>query len=227
MTVKAMILAAGRGERMRPLTDHTPKPLLAAGGKALIVHVIERLARAGVRELVINVSHFGEQIERKLGDGRAWGATITYSRERVALETAGGIAAALPLLGDAPFIVVNGDIHTDFDFGRLLVTSVTRGESLAHLVLVENPEHHPEGDFALEGTRVHTQGLPRLTFSGIGVYSPVLFAPVPVGAKYQLATLLRPQMALERVTGERYDGCWSDIGTPERLRALDRELTTV
>ena len=224
-TMKAMILAAGRGERMRPLTNDTPKPLLELAGKPLIVRLIEQLARAGVRELVINVSHFGERIERQLADGARWGVSIAYSREAEPLETAGGIATALPLLGDAPFIVVNGDIHTDFDFGRLCDAPAAHGESIAHLVLIDNPPHHPRGDFALSGKRVLNDGPVRRTFSGIGVYAPGLFTSVPAGKKYQLANLLRPQIEAERVTGEYFSGRWTDVGTPERLRALDRELT--
>ena len=224
-SMKAMILAAGRGERMRPLTNDTPKPLLEVAGKPLIVRLIEQLARAGVRELVINVSHFGERIERYLAEGARWGVSIAYSREAEPLETAGGIATALPLLGAAPFMVVNGDIHTDFDFGRLRASPPTRGEAVAHLVLIENPPHHPRGDFALTGKRVSNDGPARHTFSGIGVYAPELFAPVAAGTKYQLANLLRPQIEAERVTGEYFDGRWTDVGTPERLRALDRELT--
>ena len=223
--IKAMILAAGRGERMRPLTNDTPKPLLEAAGKPLIVRLIEQLAAVGIRELVINVSHFGERIERRLGSGAHWAVSIAYSREHEPLETAGGIATALPLLGAAPFLVVNGDIHTDFDFARLTEAPPVRGESVAHLVLIDNPAHHPRGDFALNGKRVANEGAVRYTFSGIGVYSPALFAPVAAGTKYQLANLLRPQIDAERVTGEHFDGRWTDVGTPERLRALDRELT--
>jgi MurNAc alpha-1-phosphate uridylyltransferase len=225
--MKAMILAAGRGERMRPLTDDTPKPLLTIGGKALIVWTIERLARIGVRELVINVSHLGARIEAALGDGSRWGVSITYSREREPLETAGGIKAALPLLGRSPFIVVNGDIHTDYAFARLIDTPPCRGESLAHLVLIENPPHHPAGDFALASGLVSAAGAVCYTFSGIGVYEPRLFDVVPAGGKYQLAALLRPHIAAGRVTGEHHAGRWTDVGTPERLRALEHELTAV
>ena len=218
-----MILAAGRGERMRPLTDATPKPLLTVGGKPLIVWLIEALARSGITDIVINVSHLGERIERTLADGELWGVHIVYSREIEALETAGGIATAMPLLGETPFLVVNGDIHTEFDFSRL---QALRGdaERLAHLVLVDNPPHHPAGDFGLIGNRVVDKGEPRYTFSGIGLYHPALFAPVPSGTKHQLVSLLRPQIAARRVTGEHYGGRWLDVGTPERLAALDQLL---
>ncbi|HEV7392706.1 MAG TPA: nucleotidyltransferase family protein [Burkholderiales bacterium] len=221
--MRAMILAAGRGERMRPLTETTPKPLLEAGGKPLIVWTIEALARAGFRELVINVSHLGDRIANALGDGRHWDVRIRYSHEVEPLETAGGIATALPLLGDAPFLVVNADIHTDFDFARALTVVPQDGPVLAHLVLIDNPAHHKGGDFALEATRVATDGK-RLTFSGIGVYQPALFAGVPAGTKRQLAAVLRPQIDAGLVSGEHYAGHWSDIGTPERLAALDRRL---
>jgi N-acetyl-alpha-D-muramate 1-phosphate uridylyltransferase len=222
--MKAMILAAGRGERMRPLTDAMPKPLLEAGGKPLIVWLIEALVRAGLRDIVINISHLGERIERALVDGRRWDARIQYSREPQALETAGGIAQALPLLGAAAFLVVNGDIYTDYDFRRLLAAAPARGEALAHLVLVDNPPHHPGGDFALEHGRVAHDGARRHTFSGIGVYDPALFAGVAAGARCQLASLLRPQLAAGRVSGEHYAGRWLDVGTAERLAALDHLL---
>ena len=219
--MKAMILAAGRGERMRPLTDDRPKPLLEAGGKPIIVWVIEALARARFTELVINVSHLGERIERALGDGRRWEVRIDYSHEREALETAGGIANALPLLGASPFAVVNGDIHTDFDFVQL---DAPAPGAVAHLVLVDNPPHHPGGDFALEGGRVANEGEALYTFSGIGVYDPSLFSHIQRGTKCQLASVLRPRIAAGLVTGEHYRGRWQDIGTPERLAALDRAL---
>jgi MurNAc alpha-1-phosphate uridylyltransferase len=222
--MKAMILAAGRGERMRPLTDDTPKPLLEVAGKPLIVWTIEALARADLRELVINVSHLGERIERALGGGGRWDVQIRYSREAEALETAGGIARALPLLGASPFIVVNGDIHTDFDFRGLRDHAPDGGERLAHLVLVDNPAHHPAGDFALSGHHVANDGARRYTFSGIGIYHPHLYSDIAAGAKPQLATVLRPQIDARRVTGEHYAGSWADVGTPERLAALDQSL---
>lgn len=217
----AMILAAGRGERMRPLTDHTPKPLLQVGGKPLIVWHIERLAAAGIRQLVINHAHLGEQIERALGDGGRWGVSIRYSAEGEgrALETGGGILRALPLLGDGPFLVVNADIWTDFDFSRLR----WRDGMLAHLVLVENPEHNPQGDFALRQGRVSAAGDDRLTFSGIGAYHPALFAGATPGA-FPLAPLLRQAMVRGLVSGERHPGRWVDVGTPARLTELDAKL---
>jgi MurNAc alpha-1-phosphate uridylyltransferase len=217
-----MILAAGRGERMRPLTDHTPKPLLLAGGKPLIVWHIEKLAQAGFSEIVINHAHLGEQIETALGDGSQFGVTIRYSPEREALETAGGIANALHLLGDAPFLVVNGDIFCDYDFAHVkpLATGL-----LAWLVLVDNPNHHTTGDFVLRGEKVTAEGDTKLTFSGIGVYRPQLFADVEHGAKAKLAPLLRQAMAAHQVSGEHYQGRWLDIGTPERLAELDQALT--
>jgi N-acetyl-alpha-D-muramate 1-phosphate uridylyltransferase len=222
--MKAMILAAGRGERMRPLTDATPKPLLQVGGKALIVWIVESLAAAGFRELVINVSHLGEQIEHALGNGQRWDASIRYSREAEPLETAGGIATALPLLGTRPFIVVNADIHTDFDFAGLRTRVAEQGAIRAHLVLVDNPAHHLKGDFALHGALVSNIEQPRHTFSGIGAYHPMLFHGIPPHTKAQLAPLLRTQIEARRVTGEHYTGRWSDVGTPERLAQIDRSL---
>lgn len=221
-----MILAAGRGERMRPLSERVPKPLLRAGGRALVVGLIESLARAGFRELVVNVSHLGGMIERELGDGGCLGVRIAYSREDEPLETGGGIAYALPLLGSEPFVAINSDIHSDFDFARLSAAADTlrNGAAYAHLVLVDNPEHHPGGDFCLDGGRVTADGARKLTFSGIGAYAPALFAEVLRGTKRQLAALLRPQMALGRVSGEHHRGLWMDIGTPERLAALERLL---
>jgi MurNAc alpha-1-phosphate uridylyltransferase len=222
--MKAMILAAGRGERMRPLTDATPKPLLEAAGKPIIVWTIEALARAGYSEIVINVSHLGEQIEAALQDGRRWDVSIRYSREAEPLETAGGIATALPLLGPEPFIVVNGDIYTDFDFEALRGFGGGAEAPLAHLVMVDNPAHHPAGDFSLQGGRI-ADGGERYTFSGVGAYRPELFEPVAPHTRAQLAALLRPQIKAGRVSGEHHSGRWSDIGTPERLRALEAELT--
>ena len=224
--MKAMILAAGRGERMRPLTDRVPKPLLMAGGKPLIVWHIERLARAGLRDIVINHAHLGALIEQALGDGARWGARIRYSPEGEALETAGGIAKALPLLGEAPFLVVNGDIFCEYDFSRVRVAAedMAARSLLAHLVLVPNPQHHPAGDFALQDTRVLDEGTPRYTFSGIGIYAPALFDPVPAGAKARLAPLLRQAMRTEKVSGELFQGRWLDIGTPQRLAELDQSL---
>jgi len=220
-----MILAAGRGERMRPLTDHTPKPLLMVGGKPLIVWHIERLVRAGIIDLVINHAHLGAQIEAALGDGSQWGAQICYSPEEIALETAGGIANAMSLLSDDPFAVVNGDIYCDYNFAHLLTRAAAFQASgdAAHLVLVSNPEQHPHGDFGLQHGRV-TDGTPKLTFSGIGLYQPALFADITRGTKAPLAPQLRAQIALGKVSGEHYNGRWVDVGTPQRLEQLDNEL---
>lgn len=215
--MKAMILAAGRGERMRPLTDHTPKPLLPVGGKPLIVWHLERLAKAGFKEVVINHAHLGEQIEQALGDGSTWGLIIHYSPETKALETAGGIANALPLLGDAPFLVVNGDVFAEIDFATLQLVS----PNLAHLVMVNNPPQHPHGDFVVHSGKVSEQGKNKLTFSGIGVYHPNLFASIPKEASAKLAPLLKLAMRDGLVTGVSYDGVWFDIGTPERLHQLN------
>ncbi|MGZ5026502.1 MAG: N-acetylmuramate alpha-1-phosphate uridylyltransferase MurU [Methylobacter sp.] len=216
--MKAMILAAGRGERMRPLTDHTPKPLLSAAGKPLIEHTIKQLVAAGFNDIVINHAHLGLQIEQHLGDGHQLGANISYSPEgEQALETAGGIINALPLLGDEVFLVVNGDIATDFPFAELKNRTV----DLAHLVLVDNPEHHPEGDFGLndKGFLV-TDSIEKLTFSGIGLYRPELFDNIAKGPS-KLGPLLRQAIAGGRVSGQKTDGFWMDIGTPERLQELD------
>jgi MurNAc alpha-1-phosphate uridylyltransferase len=219
--MKTMILAAGRGERMRPLTDVTPKPLLPLCGKPLLVHLIERLAQAGLRELVINHAHLGGQIVDLIGDGARYGVRVTYSpEEEGGLETGGGILHALPLIASDPFLVVNGDIWTDYPFERL-----TRAfEGSAHLVLVDNPDHHPAGDFSLLGERVQPQGASQLTFSGIGVYRRALFAGCRPG-RFALAPLLRAAMARGAVTGEHYRGRWADIGTPERLAILERTLS--
>ena len=220
--MKAMILAAGRGVRMRPLTDTTPKSLLAVGGKPLIAWQLEKLARAGFTEIVINHAHLGNMLEAALGDGSRFGLSISYSPEREALETAGGIAFALRLLGTEPFLVVNADVYSDYDFSAL--ARVDLRDRLAHLVLVDNPQQHPRGDFALDAGSVRETGENLLTFSGIGVYAPRLFGGIPPKAKVPLAPLLRKAMAAERVSGEHYRGRWHDIGTTERLQALDAEL---
>lgn len=218
--MKAMILAAGRGERMRPLTDHTPKPLLKVGGKPLIAWHLERLATAGFKQVVINHAHLGQQIEAALGDGSQYGLQITYSPEMTALETAGGIANALPLLGDAPFLVVNGDVFTEVDFATLKLQS----PNLAHLVMVDNPPQHPQGDFAIQSGKLVEAGEVQLTFSGVGVYQPQLFAEIKAGEPAKLAPLLRAAMAQGKVSAEHYQGTWHDIGTPERLAELNATL---
>ena len=223
-----MILAAGRGERMRPLTDRTPKPLLEVGGKPLIVWHIENLVRAGIREIVINHAHLGKQIEAALGDGSRFGSCIRYSPEIYALETAGGIAYALPLLGGEPFAVINGDIYCEYDFARLTARadSMQSNGDTAHLVMVSNPAQHPGGDFGLQQHRI-TDGTPKLTFSGIGIYHPGLFADIPRGSVAPLAPLLRAQIALGKVSGEHHQGLWVDVGTPQRLAELDTQVRTL
>jgi MurNAc alpha-1-phosphate uridylyltransferase len=218
-----MVLAAGRGERMRPLTDAAPKPLLSVGGKRLIEYHLERLAAGGFRKVVINTAWLGDMIEAVLGNGARFGLDITYSHERPeALETGGGIFRALPRVGPAPFLLVNGDVWTDIDFGAL------RREpppgSLAHLVLVRNPPQHPRGDFVLEKGLVSEGAGPRQTYSGIGIYRPELFAGCEPG-KFPLLPLLRRAIAGGQLTGETHTGRWYDIGTAERLRALDAELS--
>ncbi len=217
-----MILAAGRGERMRPLTDCVPKPLLKVAGKALIVWHLEKLAKAGFSQVVINHAHLGAQIEDALGDGSRWGLQIRYSAEGQgrALETGGGICKALPLLGDGPFVVINGDIFTELDYAALKLPE----HSLAHLILVDNPEHHPRGDFALKDGVVQEEGAPQLTFSGIGVYHPRLFAGCEA-KPFPLGPLLRRQMPQGRISGEHFRGYWLDVGTPERYQLLHRKLS--
>ncbi len=231
-----MLLAAGRGERMRPLTDTTPKPLLEVAGKALIVWHIENLVRAGISEIVINHAHLGMQIEHALGDGSRYSARLRYSAEGKALETAGGIAYALPLLGTAPFCVINGDIFCDYDFRHLperAATLLANGDA-AHLVLVDNPVHHPNGDFLLHHERIADRdklqdaaSILSLTFSGIGIYQPRLFAGIPRGSIAPLAPLLREQIALGKLSGEHHRGLWVDVGTPQRLAELDSQISAL
>jgi MurNAc alpha-1-phosphate uridylyltransferase len=220
--MKAMILAAGRGERLRPLTDRVPKPLLEAGGKPLIGWHLERLAAAGCREVVINVSHLGERIVERLGDGAAWGLRIAFSREPQPLETAGGMALARRLLGPDPFLLVNGDVYCEVDLARLRRVEI--GERLAHLVLVPNPPHHPAGDFTLDAGRIGNAAAPRYTYAGIAVIAPALFAGVAAGSKAQLAPLLRAAAERRLVSGELFEGTWLDVGTLERLSALEAYL---
>ena len=243
--MKAMILAAGRGERMRPLTDFTPKPLLKVGGKSLIVWHLERLAKAGFKEIVINHAHLGEQIERALGNGAHWGLSIQYSPEKVALETAGGIANALDLLTNdgkdmEHFLVVNGDTFTEIDFKNIVIDmhalqaalNITNSHAASggikktrvHLVLVDNPKQHPNGDFAIQDGLLKNEGKQMLTFSGVGVYYPDFFAEVVKGEPAKLAPLLRNAIDNNTATAQYFQGLWHDIGTPERLKNLDENL---
>lgn len=220
--MRAMVLAAGRGERMRPLTDRTPKPLLEVGGKALIEYHLAALQQAGVNDVVINHAWLGEQIESRLGNGDRYGLRIEYSPEiPEALETAGGIIQALARLGTEPFIVINGDIWCDYPLQRL----PHHPDRLAHLVMVDNPPHNQQGDFCLIDGSLQAEGEPSLTYSGIGVYHPQLFAGLKPGIR-PLAPLLRNAMAAGQVSGEHYPGRWYDIGTPERLAELDQQLKT-
>jgi MurNAc alpha-1-phosphate uridylyltransferase len=226
--MKAMLLAAGRGERMRPLTDTCPKPLLRAGGKSLLQWHIERLVAAGITEIVINHAHLGAQIEAAFGDGAAYGADIRYSPEPAgALETAGGIRQALPLLGNAPFLVISGDIHCDWPLENARNCKVGAGGTapLAHLVMVPNPDFHPEGDFGLRDGLLSEAGAPqRLTFGNIGVYHPAMFADITPGSVAKLGPMLRALMRDGRVSGELYEGAWTNVGTPQQLAELDRRL---
>jgi MurNAc alpha-1-phosphate uridylyltransferase len=217
--MKAMVLAAGLGTRLRPLTETVPKALVEAGGKPLIAWQLERLAAAGFREVVINVSWLGAAIEARLGDGRALGLSIAYSREAQPLESAGGIAKARALLGPAPFALVNSDIYCDFDLAGLRARAL--GAHLAHLVLAPNPPHHPAGDFSLAGGKVGNDPAPRYTYTGIALVDPALVAPVRAGEKAQLAPLLRSAAAAGRLSGELHAGLWRDAGTAERLAELD------
>lgn len=223
--MQAMILAAGRGERMRPLTDTTPKPLLPVAGKPLISWHLEKLARAGFKHVVINHAWLGDRIETALGDGSQWGLSIRYSAESTALETAGGIATALPLLGQEPFLVINGDIWCDWDVSMATQASdwLKQRQCLGWLLLVNNPPHHPDGDFSLNDQGyVLSSGSPRLTFSGVGVYDPRLFSGVEAGLPSKLAPILRQEMAGQRIIGAHHQGIWVDVGTPQRLMELDQ-----
>ncbi len=223
----AMVLAAGRGERMRPLTDRTPKSLLHVAGRSLIERHIEKLATAGFERVIVNHAHLGNQIEAALGTGARWGVTIYFSAEREALETAGGIANALDLLDAGAFAVVNSDVYSDYDYTRLS-TAVRQLNSnpnrVAHLVLVDNPAHHPLGDFALRNDEVSTEDIGKLTFSGLAAYRRELFLTLPPRAKRPLAPLLQRQAQAGRVSGEHYTGRWADVGTPERLASLNELL---
>lgn len=226
--MRAMILAAGRGERMRPLTDHCPKPLLQVGGRPLIVWHIERLAAAGFRQIVINHAHLGEMLKQALQDGSRWGVRILWSHEEQALETAGGIANALDALGHEPFLVVNGDIWCDFEFRRAL----TIGEQMraarlrAWCVLVDNPAQHPTGDFGLQAGALLNDAPEKFTFSGVGIYSPELFSGIGRNQRAPLAPLLRQAISAGQAGAEHHGGRWVDVGTPQRLAELDAQLRT-
>ena len=218
--MRAIVLAAGRGERMRPLTDHTPKPLLAAGGQPLIAYHLQALRRAGVQDVVINLSWLGDRIRAALGDGTAYGVRIAYSEEGpVPLETGGGIFHALPLLGAQPFVVVNGDNFWDYDLRQLRLD----GDAQAQIVLVPNPAHNARGDFGLDGERVTADGAERYTYAGIGIYRPELFANCGPG-RFPLLPLLREAISAGRLRGQLHRGVWMDIGSPERLAELEKRL---
>jgi MurNAc alpha-1-phosphate uridylyltransferase len=228
---KAMIFAAGRGERMRPLTDSCPKPLLEAGGKPLVVWQIERLAAAGFATIVINHAWLGEQIERTLGDGSRWGVQLRYSPEGEALETAGGIAQALPLLEDSlqpeVFAAVSGDVYAEFDYAHLHAHAArlaAQAEAGTHLVMVPNPPFHPNGDFALDNGRLSLDAAPRFTFGNIGLYDTRMFRDLPRGTRRALTPYYRDAIARGLASGELYEGRWENVGTPAQLQALDREL---
>jgi len=219
--MKAMVLAAGRGERLRPLTDRVPKPLLTIGGKPLIVRVIEQLVINGIHDLVINTSWLADSLEQRLGDGRELDANIVFSREPPgALGTAGGIVEALPLLGNAPFVVVNADVFTDYPFANLEL----QADMLAQLVLIDNPAHVPAGDFNLDGDTVVSVAPAPYTFSGIGLYHPSMFASLSRGER-ALGPLLHTAARQRCLGGEHYEGLWLDVGTPERLAVANNEVT--
>ncbi|MDV6315585.1 N-acetylmuramate alpha-1-phosphate uridylyltransferase MurU [Idiomarina sp. HP20-50] len=222
--MKAMILAAGRGKRMRPLTDSQPKPLLPVAGKPMLTYHIEKLAKAGVNEVVINHAWHGEQIEKFVGDGSQWGLQISLSAEpEGGLETAGGIIKALPLLGEEPFWVINGDIWTDWDYSNL-PTDLVPGQ-LAHLIMVDNPVHHAEGDFGIENGLLVNNSAPRKTFSGVGLYRKELLAPYPQG-KHALKPFFEQAMSHNQLAASCWGGFWTDVGTPERLHQLNQQLET-
>jgi MurNAc alpha-1-phosphate uridylyltransferase len=225
--MRALLLAAGRGERLRPLTDTVPKPLLPAGGRALIEWQVERLVRGGFTELVVNHAHFGSMIEQALGDGARFGARIRYSPESPALETAGGIAHALPLLGDEPFALVSSDIHTEFDYATLAapLEAIARDPraNAAHFVLVDNPPWHAAGDMGLDAGRV-TRGGPRLTYGNISLFHPAIFREIAPGTRLKLFPWAYSYVEEGRVTGEHFRGPWDNVGTPAQLAALDRRL---
>ncbi|WP_163134524.1 N-acetylmuramate alpha-1-phosphate uridylyltransferase MurU [Agarivorans sp. Alg241-V36] len=218
----AMILAAGRGERMRPLTDNRPKPLLKVAGKALINWHIDKLVTAGITRIVINTAYLGEMIEAHLGTGEQWGIDILYSHETSALETAGGIIKALPIIASEQFLVINGDVWNDWDYQAICQTS--QAECDAHLYLVANPNHNLQGDFSLEHGKVVDK--PEFTFSGVAIYHQAFFNGLPSG-KQALAPLLRAAMAKQQVSGQLQAGQWVDVGTPQRLQSLEKQLTNI
>lgn len=226
MIERALIFAAGRGERMRPLTDATPKPLLEVGGKRLIEYHLEKLARAGVREVVVNTSHLAEQFPAALGDGSRWGMQIHYSYEGpTPLETGGGMRRALQWLGAAPFIAVSADIYSDCDYAHLVARGLPDRDAYAHLVMVPNPDFHPRGDFFLDGTRLHEDGAgERLTFANIGVYRAALLADQSEDA-FKLLPMYQRAMRAGKLAGERYDGAWWNLGTPQQLVELNATLS--
>ena len=220
--MKAMILAAGRGQRLKPFTDSTPKPLIKVNGKPLICYHLEKLAHAGFNDVVINTAWLGEQIPQALGDGEQWGLKIQYSHESQALETGGGINQALPLLGDDPFLVINGDIFID-KLPESLDNFTLPETSLAHLWFVDNPQHNPNGDYALVQNTVEFEAKDKLTFSGIGIYRKTLFDNCPQGA-FPLPLLFKKAIAEHQVSGEKLDGYWNDVGTPQRLTEVNLRL---
>lgn len=226
--MKAMILAAGRGERMRPLSDTMPKPLLEAGGKPLIVWQLERLVAAGFVDIVMNVAHHSERIAAALGDGSRFGAKLRYSHEPEPLEVGGGIATALPLLGEPVALVVSGDVYAEYDYASLRARAEAMGASSEaphlHMVMVPNPPYHPGGDFSLDDERLALNGAPRLTFGNVALYRTALFHGLPRGKKLQMLPLFRDWIGRGWASGERYDGMWANVGTPEELQRLDRLL---
>jgi len=221
MKMKAMILAAGRGDRLRPLTDDIPKPLIKVAGKSLIEYHLENLAHAGFKKIVINTAWLAEKIHQDIGDGANYGVSIQYSDEGEALETAGGIINALPLLGKEPFLVVNGDTWCDFNFSDL---PELKTDKLAHLILVDNPEHNQKGDFAIQDGLIINAAETMYTFSGIGVYRASFFAGHPSG-RLPLAPVIREKCKQDLISGQYYDGLWTDVGTIERLQELETRLS--
>jgi MurNAc alpha-1-phosphate uridylyltransferase len=217
--MKAMILAAGKGERMRPLTDQIPKPLLEVAGKPLIAWHLEKLAKANFEDVIINHAYLGKMIEAYVGDGSRWNLKIAYSREGSPLETAGGIKKALPLIGDQPFLVINADIYTDFNFATIKNRNLN--DCKGHLVMVKNPKQHPDGDFFLQNNQIELEGKERLTFSGIAIYQPKIFEDINIEPVAKLAPILKKLIGEKCISGEAYRGLWFDIGTPERLNEVN------